>query len=138
LAQSGDGVQTMMATVALSVVGAPILNKVAGPIARGVGSKTKGPVPKQGIYEFKDAANPGRTYVGQSGNIAKRLGQHSKAGRLAPGTRVKTTKVGGGKLFREVAEQGRINKLGGTRNIPGSRTSNKRNPVSKRRQKKHE
>jgi len=91
---------------------------------------------KQGIYEFADAANKGKTYVGQSGNMPSRLQQHGRTGRLAPGSSPTTTAVGGGRTTREVAEQGRINQLGGTRNVPGSKTSNIRNPVSKQRQKK--
>jgi hypothetical protein len=46
--------------------------------------------------------------------------------------------VKGGKTAREVAEQKRINELGGTKNKPGSQTSNDRNPIGKKREKKIE
>jgi hypothetical protein len=88
---------------------------------------------QQGIYEFADAASPGRTYVGQSGNLPARLSQHTTSGRLAEGTKVRTSAVNGGKTAREVAEQKRINQLGGTREKPGSRTSNIRNPIGPKR-----
>ena len=92
----------------------------------------------EGIYEFKDAASDGRTYVGQSGNVPERLKQHEKSGRLATGDKAKTTPVTGGKTQRELAEQKRIDKLGGTRNNSGSRTSNVRNPVSRERRRRLE
>jgi hypothetical protein len=104
--------------------------------AEGSAVKTTSQAATQGVYEFADAANKGKTYVGQSGNMPRRLQEHGRAGRLAPGASATTTQVGGGRVPREVAEQGRINQLGGTRNVPGSRTSNIRNPVSKQRQKK--
>jgi len=43
--------------------------------------------------------------------------------------------VPGGKTQREIAEQKRIDALGGTQNKSGSQTSNIRNPVSPQRQK---
>lgn len=92
----------------------------------------------EGTYEFPDSKNPGKTYVGQSGNVESRLGQHGKSGKLAPGTDPKVTPVKGGKTARGVAEQKRINELGGTRNKPGSQTSNERNPIGKKREKKVE
>jgi len=108
-------------------------------IAAEVGNSTRGAsvqTPKEGIYEFPDAQNPGRTYVGQSGNMPQRLGTHGRTGRLAAGENPSTTSVGGGRIARETAEQTRINQLGGTRSVPGSRTSNIRNPVSRQRQRK--
>lgn len=57
---------------------------------------------------------------------------------MAPGTELKVIKVPGGKTAREIAEQKRINQLGGTKNQPGSQTSNERNPIGKRREKKVE
>jgi RHS repeat-associated protein len=92
----------------------------------------------EGIYEFTDATQKGKTYVGQSGDVAGRLQQHVHSGKLAPGTTVNVTGVPGGKTAREVAEQKRINQLGGTANRPGSQTSNQRNPVGQKRQKKIE
>jgi RHS repeat-associated protein len=93
------------------------------------------PVPKEGTYEFPDKQAPGKTYVGQSGDLPKRLGTHEKTGRKAPGTEAQTTEVPGGKTQREMQEQRRIDQLGGTRGKPGSQTSNQRNPVSPERQK---
>jgi hypothetical protein len=49
--------------------------------------------------------------VGQSSNIPKRLKQHEKKGKLAPGQKVKTTEVLGGKTQREIAEHKRIQKI---------------------------
>ena len=92
----------------------------------------------EGTYEFPDAKSPGKTYVGQSGNVENRLDQHTKSGKLAPGAEPKVAKVPGGKTAREVAEQKRINQLGGTTKQPGSQTSNERNPIGKRREKKVE
>jgi RHS repeat-associated protein len=83
----------------------------------------------EGIYEFPDATSAGRTYVGQSGDRARRLKAHEKSGRKGPGTEPTETDVAGGKTAREVAEQRRIDELGGTRDKPGSQTSNIRNPI---------
>ena len=92
----------------------------------------------EGIYEFSDAKHPGKTYVGQSGDVEKRLGQHIAPGKVEPETSVTIKPVAGGKTAREVAEQRRINQLGGTANRPGSQTSNQRNPIGQKRQKRIE
>jgi len=83
----------------------------------------------EGIYEFNAAS--GKTYVGQSGDIATRLDQHLATGKLLPGDlpSVQTTEVLGGKTAREVAEQLRINQLGGVQNL-----ENIRNPIGPARQ----
>jgi hypothetical protein len=81
----------------------------------------------EGIYQFTAAS--GKTYIGQSGNIAARLEQHIISGKLLPGTAVNTTEVLGGKTVREIAEQLRINSLGGIKNL-----ENLRNPIGKSRQ----
>ena len=94
---------------------------------------TRAATPKEGIYEFPDAQNPGKTYVGQSGNLPQRLKTHELTGRKAADTSAEVTAVPGGKTQREVAEQNRIDKLGGTRGQPGSQTSNVRNPISPQR-----
>ena len=93
----------------------------------------KSPLPKEGIYEGPDANAPGRTYVGQSGNIPARLVQHEASGRFPAGTQIRTTEVQGGKTTREIAEHQRIEQLGGTRNKPRSQTSNQRNPIGRNR-----
>ena len=92
----------------------------------------------EGIYEFSDATQQGKTYVGQSHNVEKRLKKHLKSGKLVPQTTVKATPVAGGKTTREVAEQRRINQLGGTTNRPGSQTSNQRNPIGQKRRERIE
>lgn len=90
---------------------------------------------RQGIYEFPDAKAPGSTYVGQSGDMPSRMRQHELTGKKAPGTPAKMTPVPGGRTSREIAEHQRVQKLGGVRSIPGSKTSNIRNPIGKKRRK---
>lgn len=90
--------------------------------------------PKEGIYEGPDATAPGKTYVGQSGDIPNRLVQHEASGKFAPGTKAATTEVKGGKTAREIAEHNRIQQLGGVKSKPGSQTSNIRNPIGKDRE----
>lgn len=80
-----------------------------------------------GIYEFPDLLNPGKTYVGQSGDVDRRLKQHERTGRYAPGTAA-VTPVPGSKLDREIAEQNRITTLGG---IGGGKVSNEKNPIGR-------
>ena len=84
------------------------------------------PIVKEGIYEF--VATSGKTYVGQSVNIEARLTQHIAAERLAKETVVTTTEVLGGKTAREIAEQMRINTLGGVEFL-----ENIRNPIGEAR-----
>jgi uncharacterized protein RhaS with RHS repeats len=86
-------------------------------------------VANEGIYEFTAAS--GKTYVGQSGDIAARLEQHLASGKLleADLSTVETTEVLGGKTAREIAEQLRINELGGVNNL-----ENVRNPIGPARQ----
>ena len=82
----------------------------------------------QGIYEFTSAT--GETYVGQSGNIAARIKQHLKSGRLLAEDlhTVKTTPISGDKMAREVTEQLRIIEHGGLKNLV-----NVRNPIGPER-----
>jgi hypothetical protein len=84
---------------------------------------------KQGIYEF--VASTGRRYVGQSANILRRLVDHRRSGKLLPRdlSTIRTRTVLGGKTTREIAEQTRINKLGGIENL-----ENDRNPIGPLRQ----
>jgi len=86
----------------------------------------------EGIYEFTAAS--GKTYVGQSKNIAARLKQHIASGKLLPGTSVKTTEVLGGKTAREIAEQLRINSLGGIYQDGIKVLENIRNPIGPAKQ----
>ena len=94
--------------------------------------KVKG-VAKEGRYEFPDQAADGVAYVGQSGNIPKRLRDHERSGRLTRGTE-STTEVFGGKTSREVAEHKRIQEI--TDGVPASqsdRVSNKVDPIGPNR-----
>ncbi len=81
-------------------------------------------LPKSGIYKFTGRTT--KPYVGQSRNIPKRLERHLSTGKLPEdrlGT-VEATAVRGGKTAREIAEQARIDALGGLQN-----TENLRNPI---------
>jgi RHS repeat-associated protein len=82
----------------------------------------------EGVYHF--LATSGKIYVGQSGNIAQRLAQHVAEGKLLAKelSNVVSFKVAGGKTAREVAEQRKINELGGIGNL-----QNKRNPIGLKR-----
>ena len=73
----------------------------------------------QGIYEFPDALAGGKTYVGSSGDITARLLRHLRSGKLSPQdfANVRRTYVPGGRAAREVAEQQRIDDLGGIENL---------------------
>lgn len=46
--------------------------------------------------------------------------------------------LAGGKTAQEVAEQKRINQLGGTADKPGSQSTNQRNPIGSKHQKRIE
>ena len=94
-------------------------------VERGVEVVGKGVV-KEGIYEFTSAT--GRRYVGQSGNIARRLKDHARSGKLPDGAEVLTRHVPGGKTAREIAEQRRIDELGGIENL-----ENRINPIGPNR-----
>jgi hypothetical protein len=93
-------------------------------------SLARGPkVIREGIYEF--VGNSGKIYVGQSGNIPIRIAQHLASGKLPLSElgNVARTGVKGGRTAREIAEQLRINALGGLRNL-----ENIRNPIGPNRQ----
>ena len=92
-------------------------------------SEGKAAAVEQGVYEF--TATSGKVYVGQSGNISERLLQHVRSGKLAASdaTSVGRTEVLGGKTAREIAEQRRINQLGGIVNL-----ENKINAIGPARQ----
>ena len=83
---------------------------------------------RAGIYEF--TATSGRTYLGQSKNVPRRLQQHIRSGKLSPDelSNVKVTPVAGGKTVREITEQQRIDELGGISNL-----ENKVNPIGPNR-----
>ena len=81
---------------------------------------------KEGIYEFRGAS--GRSYIGQSDDITRRLSQHAKSGKLPLDNldSIRTREVLGGKRARLLEEQARINELGGP-----SCLENVRNPIGK-------
>ncbi|MBI5544541.1 MAG: RHS repeat-associated core domain-containing protein [Deltaproteobacteria bacterium] len=90
--------------------------------------------PQEGRYEFPDQKAGGTPYVGQSGNIPRRLKTHAKAGRLTPGTET-TVGVPGGKTAREIAEHKRIQELTGGKPAKASPSvSNKVDPIGPKRQ----
>ena len=78
----------------------------------------------EGIYEF--TGRTGLTYVGQSGNIPVRLLNHLATRKLpfSELPNVLRTEVLGGRTAREIAEQLRINALGGIDAL-----ENVRNPI---------
>jgi hypothetical protein len=90
-----------------------------------------GVLAREGIYEFKAAS--GKTYVGQSGDICARIEGHLSSGKLLPEDlpSLQTTEVWGGKTAREIAEQQRIDELGGIRS---GLLENIRNPIGPMRQ----
>ncbi len=79
------------------------------------------------VYSFTEAKS-GKTYIGQSENIAKRIEQHGS--RVEPGS-VKVLKElpGSCKAEREVHEQRAITAAGGVKNL-----ANIRNPIGAARQ----
>jgi RHS repeat-associated protein len=85
--------------------------------------------PNSGIYEF--IAVSGKRYVGQSKNIDRRLRQHVKRGKVtqAEADRAIRREVPGDKTAREIAEQRRIDELGGIGNL-----ENTVNPIGPNRQ----
>ncbi len=111
-------VYDFMKSAALQAVGGIVFKAVAAvrPVAA---------IAREGIYEFTSVT--GETYVGQSGSIPARLARHLATGKLTPEEigSVRTTVVAGGKLVREIAEQMRIDELGGIANL-----ANKVNPVA--------
>ena len=83
---------------------------------------------KEGIYEFTSTS--GKTYVGQSGDIDRRLLEHIRSGKVTEEEAAQAVRqeVVGGKTAREIAEQRRIDELGGIRNL-----ENKVNPIGPNR-----
>lgn len=95
----------------------------------GAGAGGAGGAASEGTYEFTSAS--GKPYVGQSQDIPVRISQHLASGKLLPEDlpSVQTTEVLGGRTAREIAEQMRINQLGGVQNL-----ENTRNPIGPARQ----
>jgi RHS repeat-associated protein len=111
-----------------------ILNSIAESIVGVHNEKTGGD--DAGVYEFPDAKEPGKVYVGQSGDVPRRIDEHEDSGKKEAGSPATVRPMpGSAKGEREKAEQERINELGGKKTVPGSETSNKVNPIGPRRQK---
>lgn len=92
-------------------------------------------VPRAGRYEFPDQAAGGKPYVGQSGNIPKRLEQHERAGRYSPASgSASTTAVPGGRTAREISEHQRIQEItGGVPARQSGAVSNQVDPIGPKR-----
>jgi len=89
----------------------------------------------EGIYKFPDkGANKEKIYIGQSGDVEKRLAQHIHTGKLdkeeLPEVEVKV--VEGGKETRELAEQQEIEDNDGVKN---GKITNERNAMTEKRKK---
>jgi RHS repeat-associated protein len=104
------------------------------PIPSAAGAKLSITVAKQpgvyvGIYEFIAAS--GLRYVGQSENIPARILQHIASGKLLERnlSTLRTTEVLLNKTGREIAEQLRINELGGIIKNGVKNLENIRNPI---------
>jgi RHS repeat-associated protein len=110
--------------LATGALAGPLDAAIANAAERLAADAAGGSVVKEGIYEF--TAKSGKTYVGQSSDITRRLGQHVRTGKVtqAAADAAQRTEVLGGKTAREVAEQMRINQLGGIKNL-----ENKVNPI---------
>src|SRR5262249_19697294 len=77
-------------------VGASVSERISTGASRlpeetAAGAEKPASLPKEGIYEGSDATSPGRTYVGQSGDIPNRITQHQASGKFASGTEINAT-----------------------------------------------
>jgi hypothetical protein len=120
-----DGVAVLAGVV---VGGARAAIGAAGLIRAAI--RTGSTTVEEGIYEF--TATSGRTYVGQSGRITERVAEHVQSGKLGAkeAGKVVRTEVRGGKTAREIAEQRRIDELGG---VKSGNLENKKNPIGEAR-----
>lgn len=86
------------------------------------------PAPNSGIYIVM--TKKGGVYVGQSGNIDRRLAQHIARGKFTKAEADNAARWGvkGGKTQREIAEQHMIDRLGGIKNL-----MNTVNPIGPKR-----
>jgi RHS repeat-associated protein len=105
-----------VASLAVPGAGAAMMAYRAYKLARG------------GVYVYK--AINGQKYVGQSGNVGRRLSEHVKAGNCTVWRclTARVHRIDGNKTRREVAEQRLINRHGGIGNL-----RNQRNPIGARR-----
>jgi RHS repeat-associated protein len=92
----------------------------AGVLVPGVGEEE---VVAEGIYVVRGAEE---TYVGQSANISRRLAEHVASGRFSQAEVDSADRiaVSGGRTAREIAEQEKIDELGGIKIL-----GNARNPI---------
>jgi hypothetical protein len=83
-----------------------------------------------GVYEFPDALNLGMIYVGKAADLADRLGKWIRRGRCKniPGV---NPMPGSTDLQRRIAEQKRINELGGVGRA-NTQVSNKINSIDEK------
>ena len=90
-----------------------------------------------GIYEFID--KNGKPYVGKAKDLFRRLTQHEKSGKLPSGNTPTVNRMPSStNLERSIAEQTRINQLGGPRSMnPNTPLSNEINSMSPSRQLEH-
>jgi hypothetical protein len=79
----------------------------------------------EGIYVF--TTTTGKTYVGQSVDVARRLAEHVRDGKLASAASATIMQITGGKTSREIAEQMLINSMGGV--VSGGILGNRVNPI---------
>lgn len=87
-------------------------------------------VANEGIYVVRNEA--GEVYVGQSSDISKRLSEHVASGKFTQAEVDLAERIGvsGGKTTREIAEQLKLDSLGGR---DASGVLNKVNPIGDRR-----
>jgi RHS repeat-associated protein len=121
---AADAARSLTFNVFINGLGSVAIRCAAGP---SLGAAAKGAT--EGIYVINGARG---TYVGQSGNIPVRLAEHVWSGRFTQAEVDAAQRVGvfGGRTAREIAEQQRIDELGGIR---GGQLLNRRNPIGLRR-----
>jgi hypothetical protein len=120
---------SQQARVSVDVLGLAGAGSELAALKGAAGAARAGEAANEGIYVIRSQRG---TYVGQSGNITERFKAHSiaRGGRfteaeLASAERVE---VPGGKTAREIAEQQKIDELGGVGQL-----LNVRNPIGPRR-----
>jgi RHS repeat-associated protein len=133
VAEGGLTIATAGSGAALGTAGRRLCGsfcpRVAAPFERVFGRRggNTANASDEGIYVIRGAEE---TYVGQSGNISQRLAQHVESGRFRQAEVNAAERIGvpGGKTAREIAEQHKIDQLGGITAL-----GNLRNPIGPRR-----
>ena len=92
------------------------------------GAEVAAHIAEEGIYDV--VTSTGERYVGQSGNISRRLAEHVANNKITAEAAENAirTEVKGSKTAREIAEQLKIDSYGGIDNL-----ANKVNPIGRRR-----